>query len=55
MGHMLPTVVLVAFESSEVNAGNSQTAVVKESADLLHGLPGIAPELRRRVPEDMHA
>jgi len=48
-----PRLVRLAFEPPEVDGRHRERAVVQERAHRLDRGPGIATELRRRVPEDV--
>jgi hypothetical protein len=53
--HLRPPGVALAFQPSQVDRRHRQRAVIEKSADVLDGLPNVAPEFRSRVAEDVDA
>src|SRR5680860_1362798 len=53
LGYASPPLILLTFQSPEVDRGNREGRVVQKQAHLLHRFPGLSSQLRRRVPKDV--
>src|SRR4051812_45801539 len=49
----IPGLVRRSLQPAQVDGGHCQIGVVEESADRFHRLPGVAPEFRCRVAQDV--
>src|SRR5660398_56690 len=55
LGHASPPLILLTFQSPEVDRGNREGRAVQKQAHLLHRFPGLSSQLRRRVPKDVYS
>ena len=53
--HFCPTLVLLSFQSPQVDSGDSKAAVVKKTTHVLDSFPGIASQFGSGMPEDVHS
>src|SRR4051794_1656400 len=53
--HLRPPEIRLSLEATQVDRRHRERAMIQEPAHVLDRLPDVAPELRGRVTEDVHA